>query len=170
MLDYGEDKTKAGRSELVILDLATAQIIQNFIDECRGNLIGRKHKEQDQGYLFPSKAGRCLAKSSMWLIVREITRSTIGKQVHPHLWRSIFDSHVLYLAAIGIGRACYGQSGVAGTAMSGRREIRRLELRSCWDRRIGSSVFRTLPSNRLEQLRPAVACRTAGRGQRGKNV
>ena len=102
MLDYGEDETKAHRSELVILDLATAQILKNFIDECRGNLIGTNHKEQDQGYLFPSKAGRCLAKSSMWLITRE-SHGPLSATAYIRTFGAAFSIPTSCSLAIGIG-------------------------------------------------------------------
>jgi hypothetical protein len=104
MLVYDEAATKAGRAEIVILPLATATIIDEYKRNYRDHLISNKHKKDDKGYLFPSKSGEALAKSSMSCIVRYFTRSTVGTDVHPHLWRSIFDSHVMHLAAIGIGK------------------------------------------------------------------
>ncbi|MFP5234316.1 MAG: hypothetical protein ACLGSD_00315 [Acidobacteriota bacterium] len=104
MLMYPEEHTKEDRWELVILPLATAAIIDDYIQNHRKNLIPEKHQKNDKGFLFPSKRGGALAKSSMWSIVRYMTKATVGTSVHPHLWRSILISRIMFQAAIGIGK------------------------------------------------------------------
>src|SRR5260370_38922127 len=102
MLVYGEDDTKSDRAERVILPLATATIIDEDKRIHSTHLIADKYKNNDKGYLFPSNRGEALVKSSMTCIMSYFTRSTVGKAVHPHLWRSIVATQVICLAPVGL--------------------------------------------------------------------
>jgi hypothetical protein len=99
-LVYTEPQTKTNHAETVFIPIADAEVIERFIGFHRKSIVSKKHKHRN---VFCNRRGEKLTSKTFRDLVKGITQTHLGKAITPHIWRSIFGSRVLRLAALGIG-------------------------------------------------------------------
>lgn len=86
---------KGNKQRLVPVGAPAQQWITRYIDEVRQRLISRWSDGRDRQRLLLSATGRPLERIAVWQIVRRCAIAGGLKDVHPHMLRHSFATHLL---------------------------------------------------------------------------
>lgn len=97
---------KGGRERLVPYGDAAANVLATYLDQARSDLA--KGKRSD--VVFLNHHGRPLSRVGFWLILKRHARAVgLERQVHPHVLRHSFATHLLQGAPTCVScRSCSG--------------------------------------------------------------
>lgn len=106
---------KGSKQRLVPIGLPAQQWVQRYLDELRGELVRAADGRDDQRLLL-SNTGRPLERVAVWQIVRRLARQAGLKDVHPHMLRHSFATHLLIGGAdLRVVQELLGHSDIATT-------------------------------------------------------
>ncbi len=69
--------------------------IQCYLDECRPRLLGEGGEGKSKGRLLLSRTGRPLERVAVWQLVKKHAAAAGLRDVHPHMLRHSFATHLL---------------------------------------------------------------------------
>jgi len=84
---------KGDRQRLVPMGRPAQQAIDRYLSDCRPTLL--RPDGRDQGRLLLSRTGRPLERVAVWQIVKRRANAAGLKNVHPHMLRHSFATHLL---------------------------------------------------------------------------
>jgi len=84
---------KGNKQRLVPLGTPARRVLDEYLKECRPKLLRPDGK--DKGRVFLSRTGGPLERVALWQIVRKHSRAAGLKDVHPHMLRHSFATHML---------------------------------------------------------------------------
>jgi integrase/recombinase XerD len=83
---------KGGKERVVPVGRVALSVLRRYVEEVRPGLL----KGGDTDVLFLNRQGRGLSRQGLWKLVRRYAdRAGIRKQVHPHMFRHSFATHLL---------------------------------------------------------------------------
>ncbi len=83
---------KGGKERVVPVGRVALSVLRRYVEEVRPGLL----KGGDTDVLFLNRQGRGLSRQGLWKMVRRYAdRAGIRKQVHPHMFRHSFATHLL---------------------------------------------------------------------------
>lgn len=85
---------KGDRQRVVPVGLPAIEWTQRYLDELRPNLA-RHEDRRDGHHLLLSASGRPLERTAVWRIVRRIAALAGLAEIHPHMLRHSFATHLL---------------------------------------------------------------------------
>jgi integrase/recombinase XerD len=104
---------KGSKQRLVPVGVPALKAIRHYLAECRP-LLARNGR--DQGRLLLSRTGRPLERVAVWQIVKRHARAAGLKNVHPHVLRHSFATHLLAGGAdLRVVQELLGHSDIATT-------------------------------------------------------
>jgi integrase/recombinase XerD len=88
---------KGDKHRLVPMGTPAMNAMDQYINECRPMLITaeRAADKRDQGKLFLSRTGRPIERVRVWQIVKHWSTQAGLKDIHPHMLRHSFATHLL---------------------------------------------------------------------------
>ncbi len=86
---------KGRKQRLVPIGKPAQAAIREYLDHCRGRLVGGRAGDRSDGRLLLSRTGRPLERVAVWQLVRKNAAAAGLKGVHPHLLRHSFATHLL---------------------------------------------------------------------------
>ncbi|MFG0256692.1 MAG: site-specific tyrosine recombinase XerD [Phycisphaerales bacterium JB043] len=84
---------KGNKERLVPLGEPAMEAVERYVEECRGRIV--RDEELADGRLLVSRTGRPLERVAVWQIVKRCARAAGIKDVHPHMLRHSFATHLL---------------------------------------------------------------------------
>jgi len=84
---------KGDKQRIVPFGKPAAQTLTAYLKDCRPRLV--RPDARDDGRVFLSRTGRPLERVAVWQIVKRCARAAGLKDVHPHLLRHSFATHLL---------------------------------------------------------------------------
>lgn len=84
---------KGNKQRLVPLGTPARRALDEYLKECRTKLL--QPDGRDKGRVFLSRSGGPLERVALWQIVRKHARAAGLKDVHPHMLRHSFATHLL---------------------------------------------------------------------------
>ncbi len=107
---------KGNKQRLVPIGLPAQQWVNRYLDEVREPLTQRFGDGRDQQRLLLSATGRPLERIAVWQIVRRCALAGGMKDVHPHMLRHSFATHLLAGGAdLRVVQELLGHSDIATT-------------------------------------------------------
>jgi integrase/recombinase XerD len=105
---------KGNKQRLVPVGRPAAEAIKRYLAECRPLLA--RPDGRDKGRLLLSRSGRPLERVAVWQIVKRHARAAGLKNVHPHVLRHSFATHLLAGGAdLRVVQELLGHSDIATT-------------------------------------------------------
>lgn len=88
---------KGDKHRLVPMGTPAIKALDEYLSECRPMLITaeRSGDKRDQGKLFLSRTGRPIERVRVWQIVKHWSTQAGLKDIHPHMLRHSFATHLL---------------------------------------------------------------------------
>lgn len=88
---------KGDKHRLVPMGTPAIKALDQYMSECRPMLINaeRAAERRDQGKLFLSRTGRPIERVRVWQIVKHWSKQAGLKDIHPHMLRHSFATHLL---------------------------------------------------------------------------
>lgn len=84
---------KGDKQRMVPMGKPARQALDAYLAECRPNLL--RGDGNDRGRVFLSRSGKPLERVAIWQIVKKWAKSAGLKDVHPHMLRHSFATHML---------------------------------------------------------------------------
>lgn len=84
---------KGNKQRIVPIGVPARRAIDEYLKECRPALI--RPDGRDQGRVFLSKNGGPLERVALWQIVRKHAKAAGLRDIHPHMLRHSFATHML---------------------------------------------------------------------------
>jgi integrase/recombinase XerD len=84
---------KGNKQRLVPLGVPAMKAVEEYASECRPRLV--RGEGLDDGRLLLSRTGRPLERVAIWQIVKRNAKAAGIKEVHPHMLRHSFATHLL---------------------------------------------------------------------------
>lgn len=84
---------KGNKQRLVPIGTPARRVLDEYLKECRPKLINPDGR--DKGRVFLSRSGSPLERVALWQIVRKHANAAGLKDVHPHMLRHSFATHML---------------------------------------------------------------------------
>ena len=107
---------KGNKQRLVPVGKPAQQWVKRYLDEVREPLLKRFGDQRDQQRLLLSATGRPLERVAVWQIVRRCANVGGLKDVHPHMLRHSFATHLLAGGAdLRVVQELLGHSDIATT-------------------------------------------------------
>lgn len=117
---------KGNKQRLVPFGKPAEQAIDTYLTDCRPRLI--RPDNRDKGRLFLSRTGRPLERVAIWQIVRRHSKTAGLKDIHPHMLRHSFATHLLIGGAdLRVVQELLGHSNIATTEVYTRVDQPRLK-------------------------------------------
>ncbi len=117
---------KGNKQRLVPFGAPAAGALDEYLTVCRIELV--RPDGRDKGRLFLSRTGRPLERVAVWQIVRRHADGAGLKDVHPHLLRHTFATHLLTGGAdLRVVQELLGHSNIATTQIYTRVDQPRLK-------------------------------------------
>lgn len=85
---------KGDKQRLVPIGEPAMRAVQTYLNQCRPRLIGTK-VDRSRGRLLLSRTGRPLERVAVWQLVKKNAIAAGLKNVHPHMLRHSFATHLL---------------------------------------------------------------------------
>jgi len=105
---------KGNKERIVPFGKPAGAAVRAYLDDCRPRLA--RPDGRDHGRLLLSRTGRPLTRASVWDIVAARARQAGLKDIHPHLLRHSFATHVLSGGAdLRVVQELLGHSNIATT-------------------------------------------------------
>jgi integrase/recombinase XerD len=105
---------KGNKQRLVPVGKPAQEALRRYMDRCRPALL--RPDGRDQGRLLLSRSGRPLERVAVWQIVRRHAQAAGLKNVHPHILRHSFATHLLAGGAdLRVVQELLGHSDIATT-------------------------------------------------------
>lgn len=82
---------KGGKQRLVPIGKPAQTAVRAYLEECRPRLVGKRAEDA----LLLSRTGRALERVAVWQLVRRHAIASGLKDVHPHMLRHSFATHLL---------------------------------------------------------------------------
>ena len=106
---------KGSKQRLVPIGRPAQEWVQRYLDELRGELT-RFGDGRDERRLLLSNTGRPLERVAVWQIVRRLAHKAGLRNVHPHMLRHSFATHLLIGGAdLRVVQELLGHSDIATT-------------------------------------------------------
>lgn len=109
---------KGGKQRLVPIGKPARAAIERYVELCRPRLAGDgvKRPDRTRGRLLLSRAGRPLERVAVWQLVRKNALAAGLRDVHPHMLRHSFATHLLAGGAdLRVVQELLGHSDIATT-------------------------------------------------------
>jgi integrase/recombinase XerD len=117
---------KGNKQRLVPFGAPAEQAVRTYAAECRPRLLQPDGRER--GCLFLSRTGRPLERVAIWQIVKRAADAAGLKNVHPHLLRHTFATHLLSGGAdLRVVQELLGHENIATTQVYTRVDQPRLK-------------------------------------------
>ena len=115
---------KGNKERVVPLGVAAIEAIQNYLTECRPKL-----DRSNSPLLFLSRAGKPMERVGLWMLIEKYGRkSGLLNQVHPHILRHCFASHLLSGGAdLRVVQELLGHADIATTQIYTHVDQKRLK-------------------------------------------
>ncbi len=84
---------KGNKQRLVPIGVPARRAVDEYLKECRPKLL--RPDGRDEGRVFLSKTGGPLERVALWQIVRKHARAAGLRDIHPHMLRHSFATHML---------------------------------------------------------------------------
>jgi integrase/recombinase XerD len=84
---------KGDKQRIVPFGRPAAEALERYLEECRPDLV--RPDGRDAGRVFLSRTGRPLERVAIWQIVKRCAKAAGLRDVHPHLLRHSFATHLL---------------------------------------------------------------------------
>ncbi len=84
---------KGDKQRIVPIGVPARRVLDEYLKECRPRLL--QPDGRDKGRVFLSRSGAPLERVALWQIVRKHSRAAGLKDVHPHMLRHSFATHML---------------------------------------------------------------------------